>query len=86
MERAIFRSTDGNNADSARERMKAVLRSPWVSQSEDIAPAVWQACVERRRNAYQQKRSEVVVGAAFWLTEAYRLFPPLVRGLIGQGR
>lgn len=78
MERAVFRSTDENNASEAQERMNAILRSPWVSQPEDIAQAVWQA--------YQQKRSEVVVGAAFWLTEAYRLFPPLVRGFLGQAR
>ncbi|NER05415.1 MAG: oxidoreductase, partial [Okeania sp. SIO3C4] len=74
MERAQFRGGDNSEVESSRQQMNSVLTSNFVSQSKDIAEAIW--------NAVKNNQSEVVVGPAVLATETYRLFPGLVQFLM----
>lgn len=74
LERAMFRGEDETKAESQRQQMSQLLQSNWVSKPEDIAQAIW--------DAVKYKRNEVVVGPTAFATEAYRLFPDLVRGIM----
>ncbi len=75
MERAIFVGKDESHIEARRRQMRQSLQSAWVSQPEDIADAIWRAVRDRR--------SEIIVGPALLATEAYRLFPDLVKGVMG---
>jgi NADP-dependent 3-hydroxy acid dehydrogenase YdfG len=76
MERALFRGEDDQELQARQNQMQGALTGMWVSQPEDIAKAVWEA-VELRR-------SEIVVGAASVMTEAYRFVPGVMQWVMGQ--
>lgn len=77
LERAVFRGKEDSERTARRQQLESTLNSAWVSQPEDIAEAIWKAV--------DQRRSEVVVGAAAIATEAYRLLPGAVQWMLSQG-
>ena len=74
MERAMFGGKDEAERESRRQQMSKLLESSFVSKPEDIANAIW--------DAVQNKRSQVVVGPTFLITEIYRLFPGLMQWIL----
>lgn len=72
LERAIFRGQEAQG----RERMRQVKESPFASQPEEVAKAIWQAI--------QHPQAEIVVGSASILTLAHRWFPGLTQWLPGR--
>ena len=67
MERAIFKNSNP-------EQMEQLLSTPFVSQSEDVAKAIW--------HAVRHSQAEVVVGSAKVPTFLHRLFPSLTQGIL----
>ena len=67
MERAVFK-------DSDPEQMKQMLSTPFVSQPEDVAKAIW--------SAVKHSQAEVVVGSAKVPTLLHRLFPSITQGML----
>ena len=70
MERAVFR-------DSDPEQMKQILSTPFVSQPEDVAKAIWYAV--------KSPQAELVVGMAKVPTLLHRLFPSITQGIFQLG-
>lgn len=70
LERAVFK-------DSDPEQMKQILSSPFVSQPEDVAKAIW--------DAVKHPQAEVVVGSAKIPTFLNRLFPGVTQGMLQLG-
>jgi NAD(P)-dependent dehydrogenase (short-subunit alcohol dehydrogenase family) len=78
LERAQFRDRSEPAAELRRQQMSEMLKSPGVSQPEDIAKAIWEAV--------KNKRAEVTVGPAFFAAEGYRLFPGLMQWAMEKGK
>ncbi len=76
LERAQFRGTTQQVSDTMQQQMQSTLQAAWVSQPEDIAQAIW--------DAVRHQKAEVVVGATFWATELYRLFPGVTQWAFQQ--
>ncbi|VEP15911.1 Short-chain dehydrogenase/reductase SDR [Hyella patelloides LEGE 07179] len=70
LERAVFK-------DSDPEQMKQMLSSPFVSQPEDVAQAIW--------DAVKYPQAEVIVGSAKVPTFLNRLFPSITQGMLQLG-
>ena len=77
MERAIFRGKNDQDAQARRDQLNQVLSTPVVEKPEDVAQAIW--------DAFQNQRSEVLVGSANVSKAAYRLFPGLMQWIFRQG-
>lgn len=77
MERAIFRGKDEQDAQSRREQLENVFKTPIVEKPEDVANAIW--------DAVKNKKSEVMVGSANFSQALYRLFPGLIKWVSRQG-
>ena len=67
LERAVFK-------DSDPQQMKQMLSSPFASQPEDVAQAIW--------NAVKRPQAEVIVGSAKLPTFLHRLFPSITQGVL----
>jgi NADP-dependent 3-hydroxy acid dehydrogenase YdfG len=76
LERAQFRDRDETAAKLRRQQMSEMLKSAGISQPEDIAKAIW--------DAVKNKRADVTVGSAFFVSEAYRLFPGLMQWVMAK--
>lgn len=76
LERAIFKTKQGNIDTQQAEQMKKFLHSPLASSSEDVAKAIWQAV--------KHPQAEIIVGSAKFPTILYRLFPGLTQWMLQQ--
>jgi short-subunit dehydrogenase len=77
MERAIFRGKDEQDAQTRREQLNSVVKTPVVEKPEDVANAIW--------DAVKNKKSEMMVGSANVSQGLYRLFPGLIQWVSRQG-
>ncbi|MBD6615916.1 SDR family oxidoreductase [Komarekiella sp. 'clone 1'] len=77
MERAIFRGKDEQDAQTRREQLNSVVKTPVVEKPEDVANAIW--------DAVKNNKSEVMVGSANVSQGLYRLFPGLIKWVSRQG-
>ena len=74
LERAIFVGPEQSEEPVSKSQMQVALDSWLVSQPEEVATAILEACLEHK--------TEVVVGAAQWMTGAYALLPEPIRFLM----
>ena len=76
LERAVFRGEKDSQAEETRQQMRELLKSPMVSQPQDVAKAIWKAV------KYPQR--EVIVGSGGVATFLYNLAPDLGQWLMKQ--
>lgn len=76
MERVVFRGNDEQDAQTRREQLDNILKTPAVEKPEDVANAIW--------DAVKNQKSEVMVGSANFSQGLYRLFPGLVQWISRQ--
>lgn len=74
LERAIFVGPDQGQEPVSKTQMQEALDSWLVSQPEEVAEAILKASLEHQ--------TEVVVGAAQWVTGAYAVLPEPLRFLM----
>lgn len=67
LERAVFKESDS-------QQMRKMLSSPFASQPEEVAKAIW--------DTVKRPQAEVIVGSAKVPTILHRLFPGITQGLL----
>jgi len=76
LERAVFKGDETTDAESQREQLAKMLKSPIASKSEDVAKAIY--------SVVEKPQAEVVVGSGAFVTSLYRLFPGVTNWMMGR--
>jgi short-subunit dehydrogenase len=76
LERAIFKTKEGNTDEQQAEQMKKLMNSPFASSAEEVAKAIWQAV--------KHPQAEIIVGSAKLPTAMYHLFPGITQWILQQ--
>jgi Short-chain alcohol dehydrogenase of unknown specificity len=70
LERSLFRGQDDEEINKRQQQMAQMLESPFTSQPEDVAQAIW--------DVVKRPQAEVVVGSTAVATTTYRFAPGLM--------
>lgn len=78
LERSIFSGQDERETKQWQQQMQEMLASPFASQPEDVAKAIW--------DVVKHPQAEVVVGTAAVATATYRFAPGLMNWIFQRTR